>query len=113
MKSEKDQGPPFLDGPFCFLWRRTSQLVLQRINHGDVGFNFDGLTVENGRTVAPLGDSIDGGSQERSWSPLTTCKDWIVPSVAITACNFHLAFAMNLPSRKCGIDRLNATDQHC
>jgi hypothetical protein len=57
------QGRLFLGGPF-FLRRRTSRLVLERVNDRDVGFDLDGLAVENGWLVPPLAHGVGGRAHE-------------------------------------------------
>jgi len=39
-------------------------LVLERVNDRDVGFDLDGLAVENGWPVTPLADGVGGGAHE-------------------------------------------------
>jgi hypothetical protein len=36
------------------------RLVLERVDDGDIGFDLDGLAVENGWPVAPLADGVGG-----------------------------------------------------
>jgi hypothetical protein len=43
-------------------WAGSRRLVLERVNDRDVGFNLDGLAVQNGGTVAPLADGVGSGS---------------------------------------------------
>jgi len=84
--------------------------MLQRVDHGDVRLDLDGLAVENGGTVAPLAHGVGGGLQEERVAAYDLQR--LNRAVRRDDCvHFHLAFAMNLP-RECGIDGLDAVEQH-
>jgi hypothetical protein len=57
--SGRNGGSPFLEMAL-FLRGRNSRLVLQRVDDRDVGFDLDGLAVENGGTVTPLAHGVGG-----------------------------------------------------
>ena len=89
---------------------RRVGLVLERVNHRDVRFDFDGLAVENGGAVAPLGHSVLGGVQEERIAA-DDLQGLNRPISGDDRTQLDLAFLMNL-SRERRVYRLNSSNQH-
>ena len=114
-RPKKTEGRLFLGGPFCFAEANACgagarRLVLQRVDDRDVGFDLDGLAVENGWPVTPLADGVGSGAHEE-WIAADHLQGLDRSVSGDDSAQFHLAFAMNLPRQR-RILRLDALDQH-